>query len=141
MENIDQAEVKKFSLRSDHWWAPKGPFRALHETNPVRTQFVTQHLKSTQATILDVGCGDGGLANYVALRHDISVFGADISIENVKPTALTSYKRAFILPRCPITQDRLKAVAKEKGLTITNDYEKADVIITHDEFFQRFGKL
>ena len=33
---------------------------------------------------LDVGCGDGGLANYVALRHDISVFGADISIENVK---------------------------------------------------------
>jgi hypothetical protein len=61
-----------------------------------------------------------------------------LSIENVKSTGLSSYKRAFILPRCPITQDRLKAVAKEKGLTITNDYEKADVIITHDEFFQRF---
>lgn len=61
-----------------------------------------------------------------------------LSIENIKPTTLTSYKRAFILPRCPITQDRLKAVAKEKGLTITNDYEKADVIITHDEFYQKF---
>lgn len=62
----------------------------------------------------------------------------NLSIENVKPTALSNYKRAFILPRCPITQDRLKAVAKEKGLTITNDYEKADVIITHDEFYQKF---
>ena len=61
-----------------------------------------------------------------------------LSIENIKPTALNNYKRAFILPRSPITQDRLKAVAKEKGLTITNDYEKADIIITHDEFFQRF---
>jgi len=61
-----------------------------------------------------------------------------LSIQNIKPTALNNYKRAFILPRSPITQDRLKAVAKEKGLTITNDYEKADVIITHDEFFQRF---
>ena len=61
-----------------------------------------------------------------------------LSIENIKPTTLTSYKRAFILPRCPRTQDRLKAVAKEKGLTITNDYEKADVIITHDEFYQKF---
>ena len=61
-----------------------------------------------------------------------------LSIENIKPTAVNNYKRAFILPRSPITQDRLKAVAKEKGLTITNDYEKADIIITHDEFFQRF---
>lgn len=61
-----------------------------------------------------------------------------LSIENVKSTALSSYKRAFILPKCPITQDRLKAVAKEKGLTITNDYEKADVVITHDEFHRKF---
>ena len=61
-----------------------------------------------------------------------------LSIENVKSTGLSSYKRAFILPRCPITQDRLKAVAKEKGLTITNDYEKADIIITHDEFYKKF---
>jgi hypothetical protein len=37
-----------------------------------------------------------------------------LSIENVKSTALTSYKRAFILPRCPITQDRLKAVVKKQ---------------------------
>lgn len=61
-----------------------------------------------------------------------------LSIENTKSTTLNNYKRAFILPRCPITQDRLKAVAKEKGLTITNDYEKADVIITHDEFYKKF---
>jgi hypothetical protein len=61
-----------------------------------------------------------------------------LSDENVKSTGLANYKKAFILPRCPITQDRLKSVAKEKGLTITNDYEIADVIITHDDFTMKF---
>ena len=61
-----------------------------------------------------------------------------LNIENIKPTSLSQYKRAFILPRCPITQDRIKAAAKEKGITITNDYEKADIIITHDDFDDRY---
>jgi hypothetical protein len=62
-----------------------------------------------------------------------------LSIENIKPTALSSCKRGFILPNCPISQDRVKAAAKEKGITITNDYEKADFIITHDNFSKKFS--
>lgn len=61
-----------------------------------------------------------------------------LSIENIKPAALSNYKRAFILPKCPITQERIKAAAKEKGITITNDYEKAGFIITHDDFTKKY---
>ncbi len=53
-------------------------------------------------------------------------------------TNFQSYKRAFILPKCPISQDRLKAACKEHKITITNDYEAADFIITHDDFYEKF---
>tara|TARA_R110000851_G_scaffold100671_1_gene216342 strand:+ start:7642 stop:8664 length:1023 start_codon:yes stop_codon:yes gene_type:complete len=53
-------------------------------------------------------------------------------------TNFQSYKRAFILPKCPISQDRIKAACKEHKITITNDYEAADFVITHDDFYEKF---
>jgi hypothetical protein len=41
-------------------------------------------------------------------------------------------KKAFILPKCKVSQDRLKAALKEHSITVTNDYEKADLIVGHD---------
>ena len=42
-------------------------------------------------------------------------------------------KKAFILPKCSVSQDRLKAALKEHGITVTNDYELADLIIGHED--------
>jgi len=42
-------------------------------------------------------------------------------------------KKAFILPKCNVSQDRLKAALKEHGITVTNDYELADLIIGHED--------
>ncbi len=42
-------------------------------------------------------------------------------------------KKAFILPKCSVSQDRLKAALKEHGITVTNNYELADLIIGHDD--------
>tara|TARA_R100000541_G_scaffold7122_1_gene14744 strand:+ start:413 stop:1450 length:1038 start_codon:yes stop_codon:yes gene_type:complete len=41
-------------------------------------------------------------------------------------------KKAFILPKCAVSQDRLKAALREHSITVTNDYEKADLVIGHD---------
>tara|TARA_R100000935_G_scaffold32973_1_gene53509 strand:+ start:657 stop:1703 length:1047 start_codon:yes stop_codon:yes gene_type:complete len=41
-------------------------------------------------------------------------------------------KKAFILPKCAVSQDRLKAALREHSITVTNDYEKADLIVGHD---------
>ncbi len=41
-------------------------------------------------------------------------------------------KKAFILPKCKVSQDRLKAALREHSITVTNDYEKADLIVGHD---------
>ena len=42
-------------------------------------------------------------------------------------------KKAFILPKCSVSQDRLKAALKEHGISVTNDYELADLIIGHHD--------
>tara|TARA_R110002074_G_scaffold19762_2_gene62609 strand:+ start:473 stop:1522 length:1050 start_codon:yes stop_codon:yes gene_type:complete len=48
-------------------------------------------------------------------------------------TTFISKKKAFILPKCTVSQDRLKAALKEHGITVTNDYTLADLIIGHED--------
>jgi len=47
-------------------------------------------------------------------------------------------KKAFLLPKSPVSIDRVKAACKEHKITLTNDYEAADLIISHSNFSQRF---
>tara|TARA_Y100000385_G_scaffold51859_1_gene48952 strand:- start:1791 stop:2822 length:1032 start_codon:yes stop_codon:yes gene_type:complete len=42
-------------------------------------------------------------------------------------------KKAFILPKCSVSLDRLKAALKEHGISVTNNYELADLIIGHED--------
>ena len=42
-------------------------------------------------------------------------------------------KKAFILPKCNVSQDRLKAALREHSITVTNDYTLADLIIGHED--------
>lgn len=47
-------------------------------------------------------------------------------------------KKAFVLPKSPVSLDRVKAACKEHGITLTNDYEAADLILTHNDISERF---
>tara|TARA_R110001592_G_scaffold191542_9_gene437871 strand:+ start:196 stop:1233 length:1038 start_codon:yes stop_codon:yes gene_type:complete len=42
-------------------------------------------------------------------------------------------KKAFILPKCTVSLDRLKAALREHNISVTNDYELADLIIGHED--------
>ncbi|MDB4438967.1 hypothetical protein N9176_01830 [bacterium] len=42
-------------------------------------------------------------------------------------------KKAFILPKCNVSLDRLKAALKEHNISVTNDYELADLIVGHED--------
>tara|TARA_R100001129_G_scaffold39250_1_gene26373 strand:+ start:509 stop:1543 length:1035 start_codon:yes stop_codon:yes gene_type:complete len=54
---------------------------------------------------------------------------------------LTTVKKAFILPMCNISTDRLKAALKEHKITVTNDYEKADFIVPHLNFYDSYSSI
>lgn len=45
---------------------------------------------------------------------------------------LLSYKKAYLLPNCRVSADRVRAALKEHNLVLTGDYEKAEIYITHD---------
>jgi len=47
---------------------------------------------------------------------------------------LTQYKKAFIIPGCPVSLPRLKEALREHKITVTNDIDKADFFVTHDEW-------
>ncbi len=90
---VDAAEVEKFSQMSATWWDPLGPFRPLHNMNPIRTSFIAQVASehfSTPATaplsglrVLDVGSGGGLLCEALARLGPASVKGVDASPDNV----------------------------------------------------------
>ena len=54
---------------------------------------------------------------------------------------LTIVKRAFVLPMHNVSTERLKASLKEHKITITNDYEKADFIIPHTNFYESYSSI
>lgn len=65
---VDPAEVAKFEALAADWWDPQGPFKPLHDINPLRLGFVEECRPLTGRRVLDVGCGGGILAESMAAR-------------------------------------------------------------------------
>ncbi|MFO1465790.1 MAG: bifunctional 2-polyprenyl-6-hydroxyphenol methylase/3-demethylubiquinol 3-O-methyltransferase UbiG [Steroidobacteraceae bacterium] len=60
--NVDVAELDKFNAQAQSWWDPRGPFRPLHDLNPLRLDYVLARATVRDRPVLDVGCGGGILA-------------------------------------------------------------------------------
>jgi 2-polyprenyl-6-hydroxyphenyl methylase/3-demethylubiquinone-9 3-methyltransferase len=82
-QNVDPAEVEKFAARAADWWDPTGPFRTLHEINPLRLEYVRSRAALHGARVLDIGCGGGIFAEALA-AEGAEVFGLDLGPENVE---------------------------------------------------------
>jgi len=54
---------------------------------------------------------------------------------------LTTVKRAFVLPMHNVSTERLKAALKEHKIGVTNDYEKADFVIPHTNFYESYSNI
>ena len=72
-QNVDTAEVAKFDALASRWWDPDGEFRSLHEINPLRLDWIRQHVDLRGCRVLDVGCGGG------ILTESMATAGADAS--------------------------------------------------------------
>ena len=42
--SIDAAEVDRFAAKAEDWWDAAGPYRPLHQLNPVRLAYIRDHL-------------------------------------------------------------------------------------------------
>jgi 2-polyprenyl-6-hydroxyphenyl methylase/3-demethylubiquinone-9 3-methyltransferase len=82
-DNVDPAELDKFSQLAHRWWDPTSEFRPLHEINPLRVAWIDQHAQLAGKKVLDVGCG-GGLLTEAMARLGAQVTGIDLSDKTLK---------------------------------------------------------
>lgn len=84
-------EISHFSKDAFTWWNPLGPFKPLHQMNPVRLSFIMRTIQQflnikndfSSLNILDVGCGGGLLCEPLA-RLGAQVTGIDASPEAIE---------------------------------------------------------
>lgn len=78
MINADPNELQKFSDLAHRWWDPKSEFKPLHDINPLRLDWIDEHIGLAGKKVLDVGCGGGLLSEGMAERGAL-VTGIDLS--------------------------------------------------------------
>ena len=78
----------------------------------------------------------------IYLSESLTQYDKVIDLLETETTAdLTTVTRAFILPMHNVSTDRLKAALKEHKIGITNDYEKADFIIPHTNYYDSYQSV
>jgi 2-polyprenyl-6-hydroxyphenyl methylase/3-demethylubiquinone-9 3-methyltransferase len=87
MSNSDAAEIQKFEAAAHRFWDVDGEFKPLHKLNPVRARYVAERCTLAGASVLDVGCGGGLLAETLA-RAGAQVTGIDLAPSMVETARL-----------------------------------------------------
>jgi len=80
MANVDAAELKQFNAQSQSWWDENGPFKALHDINPLRLEFMRDQTEFENKTVIDIGCG-GGILTEAMSQLGAKVTGIDLAID------------------------------------------------------------
>ena len=87
IQNVDPAELAKFSDLAHRWWDPNSEFRPLHQINPLRLDWINTLASIKDKQILDVGCGGGILCDAMA-RAGATVTGIDLAGKSLKVAQL-----------------------------------------------------
>ena len=102
---INKEEIEKFSSLAEEWWNPEGKFKPLHKFNPIRIEYIKNHIVKEfniknkkkpflNLEILDLGCG-GGLLTEPMHRLGGKLTGIDASEKNIKIAKAHAKKNNF----------------------------------------------
>jgi len=68
-QNVDAAEIKKFSDLASRWWDKNSEFKPLHDINPLRLNYIEKKSGGLNGKkIIDIGCGGGILSDSMAAK-------------------------------------------------------------------------
>ena len=87
IENLDPDEIKKFNDMAATWCDPNGNFKALHDINPIRLDYIISRVNKPLSMVLDVGCG-GGILTESLCDHSDKTIGIDAAPKPLKVAEL-----------------------------------------------------
>ncbi len=80
-------EIEQFDSQAAFWWDLQGPFKTLHQINPVRLKYITDQVRIDDQSVLDVGCG-GGILSEALASTGAEVTGLDLSKASLQTAKL-----------------------------------------------------
>lgn len=108
--NIDPAEIKKFEDLASRWWDEHGEFKALHEMNPLRLNFINSGSPLHGKTACDIGCG-GGILTESLVQCGATAIGIDMGKAPLSVARLHALESELDIDYQQITAE---ALAQEK---------------------------
>lgn len=104
-ENVDSAELNKFSDLAHKWWDKTSEFKPLHDINPLRLHYIDQAISLKNKIVLDVGCGGGILSESMA-QKGATVTGIDLGEKSLKVAQLHSLESGVVVDyQCVSVED------------------------------------
>jgi 2-polyprenyl-6-hydroxyphenyl methylase/3-demethylubiquinone-9 3-methyltransferase len=91
MSNVKSNEIDHFNDQAAFWWDEDGPFKTLHQINPIRTDYVKNFVDLPGKKLLDVGCGGGVFSESMA-ANGAQVTAIDLSQESLDVAKLHLYE-------------------------------------------------
>jgi len=128
--NVNEDEIAKFEQVASQWWDLTGDFKPLHQINPLRVQFISQHLALDNQDVengfynkqvIDVGCGGGILSESLA-KLGANVTGIDMGTEPLNVAKLHALETGLSINYQKITAEE-KAVESVGGFDIVTCME------------------
>ena len=110
-DNVDPAELAKFSDLAHRWWDTESEFRPLHQINPLRLNWIADIAPIDGQRVLDVGCGGGILADAMA-RRGAEVLGIDLATKALRVAQLHALEAQT--PRVQYREISAEALAAEQ---------------------------
>ncbi|GLX81952.1 bifunctional 2-polyprenyl-6-hydroxyphenol methylase/3-demethylubiquinol 3-O-methyltransferase UbiG [Thalassotalea eurytherma] len=124
--NVDLAEIAKFEEVAHEWWDLEGNFKPLHQINPLRRQFIIQHVGELfEKVTIDVGCGGGILAESLA-KLGANVTGIDMGEEPLNVAKLHALES-----KTQVEYQKITAEAKAQQAPATFDIVTCMEMLEH----------
>jgi ubiquinone biosynthesis O-methyltransferase len=117
-ENLDRSEIAKFNWMASRWWDRCGDWKALHDINPLRMEFITRQAPLDGARVLDIGCGGGILSESLA-EAGARVTGIDAGADTLEIARQHARRSGLSIDYRRGTVEALASSGEEKFDVIT----------------------
>lgn len=118
MSNVDHAEIAKFEALAHRWWDRESEFKPLHEINPLRVNWIDEHISLAGKKVIDIGCG-GGILSEAMTQRGAQVTGIDMGEAPLSVARLHLLESGLEIDYRQITAEAMAAEAPEQFDVVT----------------------